>query len=212
MTTRDDFRVIRNALIALVLALITAVSLSGVSSYYYASAYRDNQRAQTEFKRMSERYLNVDREALIIEQRYPRFQALFNAGVLGAEDRLSWVESLKAAGKELGMDRLDYRVDPRKTYDGPLKLKAAPFEIAMSRMHITATLLHEGDLPRLLERIAATARGFMLPRECELQREGGTQVVATGVLGPSALGVRVSMVCELDWITIDWPGDKEITL
>lgn len=207
MARRSDIRVIRNALIALTMAIIIAVTLSAVENYLYTRAYRDNLTAQADFKRMSERYLNVDREALIIEQRYPRFQSLLKGGVLGAEDRLSWVESLKAAAQELGMDRLDYRVEPRKRYDGPLKLKPAPFEVSMSRMHITATLLHEGDLPRLLDRLATGARGLMLPRECELERETGAGAGASNIGG-----IRVTMECDLDWITVDWPGDKEITL
>lgn len=202
---RLDWSVIRGASIALTLSLLVALTL-----LYFAQRYRDRQytaerTAQAEFLSISERYLNVDREGLIIEQRYPRFLELLDHHVLGAEDRLSWVEALKSTAADLDVQRLDYRIEPRSAYLGPAKVAPGPFEVLASRMHITATLWHEGDLPRLLATMEQRAHGLMLPRHCGLKR-------VTGASDLRSIQTRgtVELSCEIDWVTVDWPGDREL--
>jgi len=200
-----DWSLLRGALTALLAALLLASGLIAAALWFHDARVRTEATAQAAFRSTSERYLAVDREAEIIQQRYPHFLELLERGVLGREDRLSWVEAVKGAAAALDAQSLEYRIEARRTWDGPITVQSAPFEVLASRMRLTATLWHEGDLLVLLERIAASARGLFMTRECRIEPVGPARDEAT---------VRergtVRVQCELDWITVDWPGEREL--
>jgi hypothetical protein len=207
MAQRIEWPLLQGALVALTAAIALAAGLVAAARWFHDSQARVQATAQAAFRATSDRYLDVDREATIIEQRYPHFLELLAQGVLGREDRLSWVEAIKAAAAELDAHRLEYRIEARRAWDGPISVQSAPFEVLASRMRLTAVLWHEGDLLTLLDGIAARAHGIFMTRHCRLEPVGGER-------DPDPATVRqrgtVQVQCELDWITVDWPGEREI--
>ena len=90
-----DWSQIRGALITLVLS----VSICGAlvwSSYYFRDKMRlEFNRNNAQFQNISNRYLAVDEEEKLIRHFYPRFLELFARGVIGKEQRLGWIETLR---------------------------------------------------------------------------------------------------------------------
>jgi hypothetical protein len=207
MAARIDWGLLRGSVIALAAALAVSAMLVATAMWFHEKRNREHMAAQDEYRSISERYLNVDREALIIEERYPHFLELLERGVLGREDRLSWVESLKAAVADLDAQRLEYRIDARRSWDGPVTVPSAPFEVLASRMELRAVLWHEGDLVTLIDSLAKRARGLFVTRRCRLEPVSGER-------DPETARQRgtVQAQCELDWVTVDWPGERELHL
>jgi len=200
-----EWPLLRGALLTLVSSLVLAVALVAAALWFHDTRTQLQRAARDDFRSTSDRYLNVDREAEIIEKRYPHFLELVAQGVLGREDRLSWVEALESTAAELDALRLEYRIEARRSWDGPIMVRPAPFEVLASRMQITAVLWHEGDLLTLLDGIAARARGLFMTRHCRIEPVGTERDVQT-----ARERGTVQVQCQLDWITVDWPGDREL--
>ncbi len=67
-----DWSVLRGALTIFIIMLVLSVSI-GISAYSFNVAMeRDYRSAQAEFSRISNRYLKVDEQEILIRDYYPR--------------------------------------------------------------------------------------------------------------------------------------------
>lgn len=204
---KADWQVLRGALGVFALALAISLAMGFASNAFWERMNRDYQAHFARFREASRRYLAVDDEARIIAARYPAFRALAARGIIGAEHRLSWVEALRAAGDALDLPTLDYRIEAQAPWVPARPLASAPFEIHTSAMHLDLGLLHEADLPRLLEALARDAEGLFSVERCAFER-------LTGHVGPDAAlqSGQLRAECVLAWFTLDPPGDVEVAL
>ncbi len=202
---RTDWSVLRGALGVLGVCALLSIAMLTASMYFHDAMEKEYRRHHNSFIGISRRYLAVDEEERIVRSLYPRFVELYNRGVIGAEDRLSWLEALRRASLDSGISAMRYRIDSREEYEPAFPVSAGGFRIYASRMSLEMELLHEGDLVRLLRNLELRAPGLFTVHRCELFR-------SQPELDPTSLRDNVGSRCELDWLTLNRSGDEGIVL
>jgi len=200
-----DWGVLRNALILLLLALAVSAALIAGSSYYEDMMYAQYHKEDVRFKAISRKYLAVDLEEKLIKDDYPEFLSLYQQGIIGAEHRLNWLETLRAGRDRLDIPDLRYQIDSREQYSPDYDVVSGPFELYTTRMKLTLDMLHEGDLFSLLQVLDERAEGLYTVSRCTIKR-------LKKKLELAVKAKNLVAQCELAWETIDLPGEEGIKL
>ena len=183
-----------------------------VSALLFASSFhfRDQmalllQKHELRFKDISRNYLTLKEKNQILKEDYPRFVGFYNQGIIGPEQRLNWVETLRHAAAMIKIPALRYKVGSRQAYTPEFNLSTAPYQIYTSTMKLNLGMLHENDLVRLLGKLDKNAYGLYSVKECALKR-----IARRLEQGPQ--GQNVSAECTLLWFTLNLSSGNEIVL
>lgn len=188
-----------------------AVSLALVAGLVIVSgSFRDRWEAEyaaqnQRFLQGSRNYLSVDQDEAIIKGQYPRFVDLFRRGIVGREQRLDWVETLKRSAAAIRLPSMRFEISSRQPYTPDYALAPGPYEVHASTMKLDLGLLHEGDLAVLLRDLERAAPGFFSVRDCTLKRTRET-------VERDVRGANVHAECNLVWLTITLANGQEISL
>ena len=167
-----------------------------VSSHEFSeTTYRAYERDRREFQRATREYLALDDEERLIRSYLPRFEALTERGILGEEQRLNWMETLRKTKASLKLPVLLYKIYPRQIRQSDWSGGLGDYEVFASTMEISAQLLHEEDLLRLLDELARRALGTFLVDSCSLSRVN--EETQLDITKPN-----LSARCELSWVTL----------
>ena len=179
------------------LAAALLMIAAGAASVYLAldstrRAKQEQTTAQKERNDVDGRLKQVRSEEAEIKQKSTVFSRLQARGVIGEEQRLEWVELLKAIRDRRRLLDLQYEIAPQRTLD------AAPgsaFTFYASAMKIQLKLLHEEDLTRLLDDLRQQARALIQVKSCQVSRlpRGGAD---------GASNAQLLADCQIDWITL----------
>lgn len=202
---RADWRILRGTIVGSALCVIAAAAMLSASYYFKENMQRQYQASHQLFRNASNQYLAVDEEERIIEEFYPEFVRLYRRGLLGDEQRLSWLETLRGAGEAIKLPELSWKLDAQRRIETAYPLALGTYGVYASAMTLTAGLLHEGDLLRLLDALERGANGQYSVRECALTRQAGD-----GDIAVDETNIRAE--CTLDWLTLDLTGDRELKL
>lgn len=181
------------AAIALVL-IVVAGTLAWVSEREARQAAQTLQAATAARQRIEQRLSQVRTEEEDIKQRAALWLKLKEAGMVGEERRLEWVEMLRDIQQELRIPGLSYEFGPRQPLDG----KDTPGWHA-SPLRIQFRLLHEEDLLNALERIEQRAPALVIVRACRL---APLTTPGDGAKPAALLGAE----CDMQWLTATLPG------
>lgn len=174
------------------LALVGAVT-AGVWQWRDA-VYRDFSAADAALKSAQARYFAAVEAAEAADSYMRRYERLRERGLISEERRLNWIEELDRAARELALPRMPYRIEPQQAFR-PADAAEVTAELRASAMNLEIDLVHEGQLVRLLDRLAQnTGRAFRVSR-CSFQR-----MLTTGELKAGEPNVRAQ--CELLWWTL----------
>jgi len=202
---RADWSLLRGTLVVFVLSVLAAAALIVGSHRFQQSMEQEYRANHARFRQASAQYLAVDEEERIIDEFYPDFVRLYQAGLIGRERRLSWLETLRAANRSIGLPDLTYKIEAQRTQVPEFSLSLGGFELLVSPMTLNVGLLHEGDLLALFEMLDRDARGQYTVRACALGRTD-----ASGALAAAAANLAAE--CTLEWLTLDLGGEAELAL
>ncbi|MCC7413897.1 MAG: hypothetical protein IT495_19945 [Gammaproteobacteria bacterium] len=202
---KTDWTVLRGTLGIFAGCALLSALLVGASQYFLDGARSEYERHHNRFLQVSRKYLTVDEEERIIRSYYPRFVELYNRGIIGREQRLNWLEMLRAASERIQMPGLRYQIDTRAAFAPDFPVDSGAYQIYASTMELDMNLLHEGDFIDLLDMLERGARGLFRISDCGFER--AAQHVERD---PTHANVRAK--CSLQWLTINFPGDREIVL
>lgn len=202
---RADWSLLRGTLVVFVFSVFAAAALVGGSHRFRQSMEAEYQANHARFRQASAQYLAVDEEERIIDEFYPDFVRLYQAGLIGRERRLSWLETLRAANLDIGLPALTYKIEAQRAELPAFPLALGGFELLVSPMNLNVGLLHEGDLLALFEILDRDALGQYTVRSCVLRRTDVSGMLA-------AAEANLIADCTLDWLTLDLGGDAELAL
>ena len=181
---------------------LSAALLSG--SVYFESRMEQEYLGNSDrLRALSRRYQALDEEEDVIKDYFPRFMDLHKTGLLGAEQRLNWIEVLQDAGDRLQLPSLNYEIKAQEPHHPQFMAPQGRYEIFASEMILTMQLLHEGDLFALLDLLNERARGLYTVSGCELTRNFVELTDNTGA-------ANVTATCLLEWFSIKPKDDPEI--
>ncbi len=200
-----DWSILSGTVIGFVMCVLVAAGMLAASYYFKQNMEQQYRASHGVFRSVSQQYLAVDEEERIIEEFYPEFVRLYRAGLLGAEQRLSWLETLRGAGQAIKIPELNYKLDAQREMQVDYTLSLGGYSLYVSAMTLSLGLLHEGDLLQLLNILDRDARGQYTIRDCNFRR-----AATEFELDPQRANVRAD--CTLEWLTLDLSGDQELAL
>ncbi len=194
-----DMQILRGPLGWFVACALISVAMIGASVYFKTTMAREYRTQHDAFRAASRKYLSVDADERLIEEYLPRFNALSEAGIIGNEHRLNWLEVLREAGAEIGLPAVEYQIETQRHHDSA-ELPNSDYAVRVSRMSLTMRLLHEGDLFRLLAKLDRDAHGLFSVEQCDLKRADLSIVREEKV-------PRLDARCDFDWFTLAPPEE-----
>jgi hypothetical protein len=121
---------------------------------------------------------------------------------VGEEQRISWIDALRIANQEADLYGVEYNIGPQQPYSFTNEVNAGPLSVRQSTMKLHLGLLHEGDLFRFFQALAAQKVGRFSVNQCNLKRLSVD--LSVPVNQPT-----LNADCEVAWITIAGPSTEE---
>lgn len=193
-----DWRVMRGALLLFVVALAVGGGLVSAAEWFNDQVMVRHRQQNKNLVSVRSSYQRVDDEKLIMEQYLPRYESLIRDGTVGAEQRLTWVESLRGAARDLSLPSMRYEIGAQSPYVTELPLEIGLHQVYRTTMSLDMGLFHEGDLPRVLQALERGARGLYSIDECSLER-------SVPRFGLDPRRANVSAACTINWFLLRQP-------
>jgi len=190
------WRALRYPLWVLVVALLASIAL-----VFFTGQQLDQEKlryASQEgvLREARERMLRSSEEKERILRYRAAFIALQRNGFLGEEQRINWVDGLRATSLSLKLSGVSYHIEVQRPYGAPLGIDLGPYRMHQSLMKISLGLLHEEDLMRFVNALAAQQAGVFALRECSLRRLGA------GKAESAMLQDNLQADCSLAWLSV----------
>lgn len=193
-----DLAVLRGVLLLLVLSLGISSACLAASYYFWDRMEKEHQQNSRKLASVRNQYQTVDEEERIIEEYLPRYEVLARAGVIGIEERLNWIESLRGAARDLELPAVRYSLGSQVEHAPLFPIPNGKFQLYASEMSLEMGLLHEEDLFRFLGELDRRAGGLFSVSECTIVR-GQDAFLET----PDAQNLQAQ--CALLWYTLRLP-------
>lgn len=182
-------------------ALLVAMAVAGASVYWTeqqrartAAALRGEEAALAAVR---QRVSQSDQEKQVILRYLQTYEDLRNQGVIGPEQRVNWLDGLRAASQRVRVFELNYELSHQTL--SALPLESTAYQLHQSVMKLNMRLLHEGDVLNLLQALDEQRAGLYLLNGCTVTRINGNR---------SALRYEphVEANCELTWLSLSPKG------
>ena len=175
-----------------VVMLLMSIIIVSISHVYMENIYQDQQSAKREMRIWKAKINSSVENNQIIDEYESNFLKLVNQGVVGAEDRLSWFETIQNTAKKRGMPSVKYSVSTQKVLDeSNLKREYRGINVFKSRMSLDIKMAHEGDLFALLNDLTK-ADGLYTVEKCNIEKISKKNVDTDN---------NMKAFCELGWYT-----------
>jgi hypothetical protein len=198
----QDLRALSRPLVVLAVVAVVSALAVAYSGRAVKRAQNDVKKEESAFVDARNRVEQSGQEKRVIEQYVQPYKQLERAGIVGEEQRISWIDALRVANQEADLYGVQYDVGPQQPYSFMGEVSAGALSVRQSIMKLHLGLLHEGDLFRFFQALAAQKVGRFSVNQCTLKRL------------PVDLAVPVNQPtlnadCELAWITIGGPSAEE---
>lgn len=194
--TLKDFASMRLPVAVLVASIILSAVMIKFSSVQNKAAETQRGSQAAALKEASDRYQRSGEEREAILQYLPAYRKLQSEGLIGAEQRIEWIEALRAANKQAGLFGVTYQLEARIPFNLPGEGNPASPFLRQSQMKLSFGLVHEGDLMRFLDTLATQQSGMFFLRSCIIDRP-------VRIDTPAPRQPNLNAQCELSWLTID---------
>lgn len=172
--------------------LVVSVIVISISYVYMDDVYKDQQAAKRAMRVWQTKINSSVENNQIIDEFESNFLKLVNQGVVGAEDRLSWFETIQNTAKKRGMPSVKYSISTQLALDeSNLKADYRGIDVFKSLMTLDIKMAHEGDLFALLNDLEK-ADGLFAVDRCDIEK-----------ISKAAVDTENAMkaYCELGWYT-----------
>ena len=182
------------------LAVLAAAALGWILVDYAQQNLRQTQeRAATQARALQDarqRFQRSDEEKASILRYLPEYRTLQQQGFVGGENRLEWIEALRAADRKAGLDGVQFRIEPQEVFQHPAASGVIASRVRRSTMRLTLGLTHEVDLLEFLDALSAQNPGVFSVRACALSGQPGD---------PAPRRANLQAECEIDWLSVSAP-------
>lgn len=196
--TASDFLRLRWNLLFLGLAIVAGMVVTTASMRLVGKAEATKRQLSVEQQDIRAKLSRAREEEQEMRGKITLFQQLLDRGVVGQEERLSWVERIAQVKTARRLLDLQYELSPQKPVEEsilPGGAVAGGYEFMASTMKLQLPLLHEDDLLGLIADLRRTVHAHLLVRDCMIER---TATATTDHGLPAQMRAR----CTIDWITL----------
>ena len=188
---------LNRSLIIFGILLIVSFSVVSVSHVYLDTAYQDMQSSKRAMRLWQSKINSSVEQNQVIDKFESNFLKLVNQGVVGAEDRLSWFETIQNTAKKRGMPSVKYSISTQAPLKaGYMQQQYQGIDVFKSVMTLDIKMAHEGDLFALLNDLQK-ADGLYTVDRCQIEKMSKKSVDVNNNMKAS---------CELGWYTFRRSG------
>jgi hypothetical protein len=198
----QDLRALARPLIVLLVVAAAGAALVVYSSQAVKKSKSEVQAQESALVEARNRVQQSGQEKDVIDRYVEPYRQLERVGVVGDEQRIGWIDALRAANRDADLYGVEYDVGPQQPYAFVSEVNAGSLTVHQSIMKLRLGLLHEGDLFRFFQALAAQKAGTFSVNACTL--EPLKVDLAVPVNQPT-----LRAECELAWITIAGPSAQE---
>lgn len=197
-----DIKILRRGLIPLGLGVALALCLVIPSQLYYVKQNESVELKRRTMLSAQTRYNTAKEATQIIKQYLPSYQKYVSHGVIGNENRLSWIEALRSWTIKRGLDTVQYSVDARQVWSLSMIPESGEMDVRRSAMQTSVNVLHEGDVFDFWDHLNRYANGLYSVKECEIRR-------LVDKIDVTSIQPTLATRCLLHWLTVDVPGASQ---
>lgn len=184
--------VLVRALGVFIVVLIAGIVVVTISQIYMDDIYQDQKSAQRAMRMWQSKINSSVENNQIIDEFESNFLKLVNQGVVGAEDRLSWFETIQNTAKKRGMPSVKYSISTQEALkEKNIKQEYRGIDVFKSVMTLDIKMAHEGDLFALLNDLEK-ADGLFAVDRCNIEKMSKKTVDTENIM---------KAYCELGWYT-----------
>lgn len=197
----QDFKKIQWAVLLLIICLLIAsAAVWAVFAQQKAAIQMNNSLIAAE-KEMAANLQRARNEEQELRDKITRYEALKQRGIVGAEQRLDWIDLINQIKTERRILKLEYDFAPQRKLDAtllPEGPEAGGMSLMSSQMHLRLSLLHEGELLGFLDDLRAAASALVQIRACSL----GRSIPGPAEAAQRGIKPQLTAECTLEWITL----------
>lgn len=186
----------RRGTMPLIVMLALSVSVVGNSYLYHDSKKDEHDKQEEAFNLAKNRSSESKQAETIIATYLSEFYRYQKSGIIGRENRISWIQAARDKADQLGITSMSYSVGAQEPFKPDYLFQEGSYVLNISKMDLSWLLLHENDFVSVLDNIRDHGQGVYHVRECELRRM--TSIIT---LDPEA--TNIASECELHWLSVD---------
>ena len=205
--TRQDIDALRVPLISLLATFLAAGPIIFFSGVVLDSARQLLSKRENELRQARLKIQNAGEEKELISRYLGAYQQLARNGFVGEEQRITWLDSLRAANEEARVFGVAYDLSAQRPYAYASEFNTGELVLHESVMHLRFGMLHEEDLPRFLDALGQRGGGYFTVDDCILRRVRDVDQEPK----PGQVDANISADCNLRWLTVrpPKPGEKK---
>jgi len=177
---------LRPALLCAALTVAASLLVLGLS-YRYADDQGDTRELARQARATAaNRFNQVETEKRDIRAYEPAFLALRQRGLIGEENRLAWIDTIRHSQEERKLLTISYDISARQVLKVPPALAMGALQLRGTPMRLQMDLLHEMDILNLLADLRQA--GYFAVQDCSIKR--------------NTAAATLSAECGLLWLTL----------
>ena len=188
---KDDFPLLRKALIVLVASLLLSAALVFAGKAILIKQQDNMNQAQAQRNDANSKLHQAENDKQEIHDYQPKFLTLRERGFVGEERRLDWIEHIKQIRENRKLLPITYEISAQQVFQVDPEVTLGDLELRGSKMKLQMELLHEGDLLNFLDDLKH--KGFYTVQECKVKR-AGTE--------PESAHLPLAAECVIYWLTL----------
>ncbi|BAN34415.1 hypothetical protein SCD_n00568 [Sulfuricella denitrificans skB26] len=188
---KDDFPLIRKALIVLIASLLLSTALVIAGRTILAKQQDDMAQTQGQRNDANNKRRQAENDKQEIQDYQPKFVSLRERGFVGEERRLDWIEHIQHIRESRKLLPITYEISAQQVFQVGQEVPIGDLELRGSKMTFQMKLLHEGDLLNFLDDLKH--KGFYTAQECLVKRAG---------LEPESAYLPLIAECSIYWLTL----------
>lgn len=193
--TSSDLASMKLPAAALVAAITFAIVIVDLSASNRDRAKEQLSAQDNTLREAQQRYHRSGEEVEYIHRYLPDYRQLQERGFVGTEQRVNWIESLRAANQRAGLFGVKYQLSAQERFPYVSQTNPMSQQIRHSQMKLSFGLVHEGELMRLFRELEAQRSGVFAMTGCSLDRG-----LMTG--DPVPREANLNAECDISWLTI----------
>ena len=188
---KDDFPLLRKALIVLIASLLLSAALVVAGRAILLRQQDDMTQAQAQRNNANSKLHQAENDKQEIHDYQPKFLTLRERGFVGEERRLDWIEHIKQIRENRKLLPITYEISAQQVFQVDPEVTLGNLELRGSKMKLQMELLHEEDLLNFLDDLKR--KGFYTVQECKVKRAG---------MEPESTHLPLAAECVISWLTL----------
>ncbi len=192
-----DWGFLKWPLVFLTFAIAVSAAFIAAGLYYQNIEQAKYDKARSSLKSTHSRYKKLVEDLDLLQIYTQTYDGYLSSGLVGAERRLSWIETLESVNEVLRLPKLSYTLMPQEAFKKPQLNVDRNIQLNSTPMNLEMDLLHEEDLFAVFEGISGTINNLYTIDSCNISLIGG----ANKALSTKDANLRAT--CLMRWVTVD---------